>query len=68
MKDFILAVLGSQKQLTYRRLFVFVMGCMFLAVGQISEWAWLTLAGLFIGGETWERIAKNGNSQIPSAP
>lgn len=61
------AFLGAQDRLSYRRLLAWAAGCGFLLGGQITEWAWLTLTGIFISSEAAERIL-GARPAPPAAP
>jgi hypothetical protein len=53
----IAALLGSQSRLSYRRLLVFGVACMFVTKDIIPADAWLMVAVAYIGGDAIVRAA-----------
>ena len=51
------ALLSSQSRLSYRRLLVFGMACLFVSRGTIPADAWLAVAVAYIGGDALVRAA-----------
>ena len=55
-KRFVLALLGSQERLSYRRLLVFGTGTALLCTHKLDEHTWLILSLTYLGTEIAEKV------------
>jgi len=57
IKALFLAFFGAHRQVSWRRLAVFVAACLMLWYGKIGEWPWAAIAMVFIGGEAVKQFS-----------
>ena len=53
-----LGLVGAEDRISYRRLLAWVTGTALLACGVLDPWAWIALTGIFIAGDSAERVAR----------
>ena len=58
MTTFLRGLLDSQERISYRRLLVWASATALLACGHLDPWAWVAVAGLYIAGDSAERVAR----------
>lgn len=53
-----LSLVSAQDRISYRRLLAWATGTALLACGVLDSWAWVAITGLFIAGDSAERVAR----------
>ena len=53
-----LALMGTHDRISYRRLLAWTTATVLLATGHLDPWAWVAVTGIFISGDSAERVAR----------
>ena len=53
-----LGLVGAEDRNSYRRLLAWAAGTALLATGHLDPWAWVALTGIYITGDSAERVAR----------